>query len=49
VYGLNQWHCGNKWDMNGPKPTEHDASIWTQTLADTLVWIWQGYQGGSSH
>ena len=46
VYGLNQWHCGNMWDPYGPKPTEHDPSIWTETLADTLVWIWEGYAPG---
>ena len=38
------WHCGNKWDLFGPKPTEKDPSIWTEMLvAETLLWIWQGY------
>lgn len=42
VYGLNQWHCGNKED--GSKPDEFAPSIWTETLASTLAWIWEGWE-----
>tara|TARA_B110001452_G_scaffold236738_1_gene216182 strand:+ start:2779 stop:3081 length:303 start_codon:yes stop_codon:yes gene_type:complete len=42
VYGLNQWHCGNKED-GSKKPDEFAPSIWTETLASTLAWIWEGY------
>jgi S-formylglutathione hydrolase FrmB len=42
VFGLNQWHCGNKYDP-AKKPAEFDPSVWTETLADTLVWVWEGY------
>ena len=42
VYGLNQWHCGNKEDSTH-KPAEFDPSVWTETLAETLAWIWEGY------
>jgi iron(III)-enterobactin esterase len=39
VYGLNQWHCGNK--LGTPDGT---PDVWTQTLPSTLEWMWQGYQ-----
>ena len=35
VYALNQRHCGGA--MYGNQ-TKHD--LWTQTLLDTLVWMW---------
>lgn len=42
VYGLNQWHCGNKIDKSKPYD-EFAPSIWTETLASALLWIWKGY------
>jgi enterochelin esterase-like enzyme len=36
VYALGQHHCAISDDPHN--------NIWSQTVADTLVWLWRGYQ-----
>ena len=36
VYALGQHHCAMS--------DNTDRNVWTHTLADTLVWLWQGYR-----
>ena len=36
VYALGQHHCAISDDP--------ERNVWSQTVADTLVWLWDGYQ-----
>ena len=36
VYALDQKHCAMSNDAT--------QNLWTETIADTLVWMWDGYE-----
>merc|ERR1711920_735215 len=44
VYTLGQRHCG----LPSPDGNVTNVNLWTQTIADALVWLWEGYETPSA-